>query len=247
MKCHDVLIVFAKPQITGRVKTRLIGLLTPAEAAEVHFSCFRDTTSFAGQIKNVKRYLYIASSLARARELGRRLKLAKKWRLDVQRGKDLGIRMETAIREQLSRGERKVLIIGTDTPWMDGKRIEDALRALDAADVVIGPCDDGGYYLIGTRRLVPEMFRGIRWGTSEVLPRTLAALRKAHVRVRLLKKDFDLDRPADFHRAMNMLRRNKRYSAPALAHWIEEWEKLSESSHRRQRCRRNRIQRPGRG
>lgn len=140
----------------------------------------------------------------------------------MQRGRDLGSRMRNAFAGCFRAGCLKAILIGTDTPWMGRGRLELALRALDRADVVLGPTRDGGYYLVGARRPVPEMFSGIDWGTSRVLRQTVATLERAGVPFRLLPRDFDLDRPEDFARAKKLLRRNPR-TAQALSRWIKNW------------------------
>jgi glycosyltransferase A (GT-A) superfamily protein (DUF2064 family) len=153
--------------------------------------------------------------------------LSNQWRIETQRGRDLGARMRNAIGECFRAGCSKAILIGTDTPWMGRGRLEFALRALDRAGVVLGTARDGGYYLVGARRPVPEglpreMFTGIDWGTSRVLQQTVARLRRARVPFHLLPRDFDLDRPADLVRAEKLLRRNPG-RAPALSRWIKDW------------------------
>lgn len=125
-------------------------------------------------------------------------------------------------------GCEKAILIGTDSPWMGRHRLEQALRALDGADVVLGPARDGGYYLVGARRemrdALPEMFRGIGWGSSHVLEQSVAKLRRAGIPFQLLARDFDLDRPEDLTRAAKLLRRNPQ-RAKKVATWMRKWRK----------------------
>ena len=216
-------LVFAKPVRPGHVKTRLRGLLTAQEAAEVHLACVKDTAAMVASVGGYRKWLLAAGQFDSARNLARQAQLSSRWRLGVQADRDLGERLACAFRSHFRAGVRKVVVVGTDTPWMDPQRIVRAFQLLDATDVVIGPTDDGGYYLIGARRPVPEMFRGIRWGTGEVFEQTVAALRKANASYRLLPRDFDLDRPEDLHRAARLLRRRK-IRSPALKRWIVNWE-----------------------
>ena len=99
------------------------------------------------------------------------------------------------------------------------------MQLLDNIDVVIGPSDDGGYYLVAARQAVSKMFSGIHWGTEEVLPKTLQALRVTPTSFRLLKRDFDLDRPEDLRRVGQMAARGK-LRAPALTRWLRESSRL---------------------
>jgi glycosyltransferase A (GT-A) superfamily protein (DUF2064 family) len=113
-------------------------------------------------------------------------------------------------------GYREVVVIGTDTPWMGAERVRKAFAELKANDVVIGPAEDGGYYLLGMRKFAPGIFRGIPWSTERVLELTLKVIVRAKLRGKLLRRDFDLDRPGDLKRARRMLKRRPRM-APALA------------------------------
>lgn len=216
-------LVFAKPPRPGHVKTRLRSVLTARQAAELHLACVQDTARMVASAGGYRKWLLVAGRFAAARELARHAQLSSRWCLGVQAGGDLGARLEFAFSSHFTAGVRKVVIVGTDTPWMGAERVLQALKLLDSADVVLGPTEDGGYYLVGARRLVPEMFRGIRWGTSQVFAQTLRALKAAQTRYRLLRRDFDLDRPADLECVARLLRR-RRIRSPMLKRWIADWE-----------------------
>jgi len=215
-----VVLVFAKPPRPGHVKTRLLQLLTAQQAAELHLVCLRDTLRMAGHAGECRKWLLVAGRPDSAQRLAEQLRLTSRWRLTVQVGGDLGNRLAFAFEQCFLSGARKVLAVGTDTPWMGAERLLRALAMLDSADAVLGPTEDGGYYLVAARRMIPEMFQGIPWGTSRVLTATLEALARVGASHRLLPRDFDLDRPADLHRAAHLLRR-KPFRAPLLARWLE--------------------------
>lgn len=219
---QKAVLVFAKPPRPGHVKTRLRGLLTAQEAAEVHLACVKDTAAMVASVGGYRKWLLVAGRFEAAQNLAQQAKLSSRWRVGAQVGRDLGARLEFALNSHFLAGVQKVVVVGTDTPWMGPQRIVRAFQLLDAADVVIGPTEDGGYYLVGARRLVPEMFRRIRWGTADVLEQTLAALRKMKASYRLLRRDFDLDRPEDLHRVARLLRRRK-IRSPALKRWFVNW------------------------
>ena len=249
----SAVLVFAKLPEPGRVKTRLLGALSPEQAAAVHRACLEDTVAQVSRIPGCQKCLSVAARLDQGRELARAqalaaaLGLGREWRVDVQRGRELGERLHRAFASCFQSGCRKVVAVGTDAPWMGRERILRALAWLDAADVVLGPTADGGYYLIGARRLLPQMFRQIPWSTSQVFEATLRALAKARASHRLLPRDFDLDRPEDLERAAQLLCRNAG-RAPALARWMEQLRAkiVSRSSRRRGPARRSRKRRPGR-
>ena len=210
----------------------MLGALTARQACVLHNACLADAvtlvnayiaSSFAPACEP---WLYVSGSTAQAGALGKALGLSKNWRVETQRGGDLGARMRNACADRFRSGCAQLILIGTDTPWMGSRRLALALRALDRADVVLGPASDGGYYLVGARRTLPaklvlEIFRAINWGSSSVLRRTVENIRRHKIPMRLLPRDFDLDRPSDLARAAKTLRRSPARS-PKLAAWIIE-------------------------
>jgi hypothetical protein len=203
--CPPVVAIFAKPPVPGKVKTRLLPVLSPEQAAHVHMACLRDVVRLVAGVAGVERCLCVAGPARQARALARQLGLSSAWRVHSQRGRDLGARMANAFAHFFARGAAKAVIIGTDTPWMGSGAISSALRALQQHEVVLGPTEDGGYYLVAARRLLPPMFRGMAWGTAQVFRRTVRVLRQARIQPALLRTDFDLDRPADLSRALRRM------------------------------------------
>jgi rSAM/selenodomain-associated transferase 2/rSAM/selenodomain-associated transferase 1 len=110
---------------------------------------------------------------------------------------DLGERLQRAFRAAFAEGASRVVVIGTDCPSLKVDTLERAFAALDQADVVIGPATDGGYTLIGLRRLCPKLFGDIAWGTDAVLARTRRIAEEEALRTVLLPELDDVDRPAD--------------------------------------------------
>ena len=218
---HNAVIVFCKPPVAGRVKTRLIGAWSARQAAEIHEACVKDTIAMVNALPGAQRWLYIAANRAAAQRMAVHLQIGANWKVVTQRGADLGERMRNAIEEQLRAGAEKVVIVGTDSPWMGREQIARALRLLDKTDVVLGPSEDGGYYLIAARQLASKIFSEIPWGTSAVMPQTLRALRATRTTFRLLKWDFDLDRPEDLRRVARMAARRK-LKASELQRWVRK-------------------------
>jgi uncharacterized protein len=169
------LVVFAKAPISGQVKTRLCPPLTPDEAATVHGSFVIDTlertrTAVTKFRLSVNRYLACApsSTLAFFKIMEERHAV----RLLNQEGDDLGARMHHVFDTLFRRGYRRVVIVGTDVPTLPLDRYQQAFELLIRYDVVLGPAFDGGYYLIGLKKPVPELFHDIPWSTDRVLPLT---------------------------------------------------------------------------
>lgn len=124
---------------------------------------------------------------------------------------DIGARMLTAARSLESDGYRPIILVGSDLPLLDAARIHHALRALRRADVVFGPASDGGYYLVGMQRPLPELFedRAIEWSSPDVLAASLAAARGAGLDYGLLPESFDVDTTGDLEQLREELARRE--------------------------------------
>lgn len=197
---HDsALIVFAKHPVPGRVKTRLNPPLTPEEAAELYRCMLLDTLTKVRSLPDVSGYLFYQDEKA---ALPYFQGIAPEFVLLPQQGCDLGARMAGAFREVLSRGHRRVVIVGTDAPDLPVDYLHQAFRALaeESVDVVFGPSSDGGYYLLALKTLPDCLFEGIAWSTGTVLVESLARAVEADLRVRLLPEWHDVDTPTDLWR-----------------------------------------------
>jgi rSAM/selenodomain-associated transferase 1 len=241
----EAIVVFAKAPEPGKVKTRLIGLLSPQQAADLHDACIEDMLHEFEWTESVRRELHVTGSKQPIHILLRDTGLTHKWKLERQRGRGLGARMRRAFERLFARGMQRVVIVGTDTPWMSNARVDRAFKHLKSVDAVLGPCEDGGYYLIGLRRTIPEIFNNIDWGTKKVLRQSIYALRQCGASYRLLPRDFDLDRPGDLRRALHIRRRISQNTITVGA-WLKWFEKFRKSSRRRSQFRRNKTRRPGR-
>jgi hypothetical protein len=110
---------------------------------------------------------------------------------------DLGRRMAIAFQTALEAGKQRVVVIGTDCPDLKAEVMVKAFHALEQHDLVLGPAQDGGYYLIGLCRLIPELFTGISWSTAEVLQQTMSIAQRLELAVAYLPRLSDVDRPED--------------------------------------------------
>jgi len=222
------LVVMARAPVAGQVKTRLwqgeaaAGLseqraLSAGEAAQLHAAFTADVCSKGVQAGFARLRLYIAGSDADAMAPAAwASQLAQGFTLHAQQGADLGARMEHALRTELAKGAQAVVIVGTDSPTLPVRYLQEALAQLTsgAAQVVLGPASDGGYYLIGASQPVSALFAdGIKWGTSSVLPTTLQRLREVQqqhpqLRCHLLPFFYDVDTPSD----LRLLREHLQFS-----------------------------------
>lgn len=200
------LVIFARAPEPGRVKTRLEGLLDPAEAAELHAAMVEDVARRAWEAAAGHASVSLAWS---ERRDPLPMELPSGLPLELQPGGDLGERMALTIQEKLRGGARAVAILGSDAPTLPADHIVSALKALDKADVVLGPARDGGYYLIGMSHLHLGLFRNLEWGSSEVLAVTRKRIQKAGLRCVETGEWWDVDTPEDVARLWKELLRLK--------------------------------------
>jgi hypothetical protein len=143
-----------------------------------------------------------------------------------QSGDGLGERMHNCFRRLCADGFDKVIVIGTDVPHLRDQWLDEAEAALDSADVVLGPTDDGGYYLVAMRQ-PHDIFSGIAMSTAHVLAGTLAKARAAGLTVRLLARTFDIDEAGDLSRLRALIEGDRlrpplRHTAALLEEWSRE-------------------------
>ena len=144
------------------------------------------------------RRLYVAFAPADARDSFQAR--APGARLLAQPEGDLGRRLLAAFEAALADGARTPVLIGSDSPTLPSNLLRAGQRLLANHDVVVGPAEDGGYYLVGMNRLQPAIFEGIDWGESVVLEQTLARAASAGLRVATLPYWYDIDTADDLAR-----------------------------------------------
>jgi rSAM/selenodomain-associated transferase 1 len=188
------LVIFAKAPIPGKVKTRLCPPLTEEEAATLHGSLVLDVLERT-VMPGMDRFMACAPSAEHV--FFKILEERHGVRLLTQTDGDLGHRMHEALAEVLSRGYRKVLLIGADVPAISRPLLSQALGLLGAHDVVLGPAVDGGYYLIGLMRLIPELFANMPWSSDRVCTMTEEKARVLQLTTGLLPRHRDLDTVQD--------------------------------------------------
>ncbi len=200
MSAPHRLLLYTKPAVPGRVKTRLFDALSPAEAAALHGAFVEDLLErLAGRDFE----LWVAWALEPGEEAPATPVPAL--RHLRQEGADLGERLyrglATAARE--AGGARAVAALGSDHPTVPLATVREAFTRIDAgADVALGPSLDGGYYLIALApsAVRPDLFEGIDWSTERVLAQTLERVRAAGLEVALLEEASDVDTPDDLRR-----------------------------------------------
>jgi len=201
--------VFAKRPVAGTGKTRLAAETSPAWAAAVAAAFLADTLD---QLASVDARRVLAFAPPDAESYFRDLVIGR-FELTPQRDGDLGQRMAGFFAEQFTVGARRIVLVGSDSPTLPRAFVEQAFRELDAADVVLGPAADGGYYLIGCSGRMPPLFEGIAWGGAGVLHNTIARLPKK-CRLALLPPWYDVDTLDDWQALCGHLAALRRAGLP---------------------------------
>ena len=206
------LIIFTRYPEIGQTKTRLIPILGAEGAAHLQQQLTEQTVTLGRSL--------LAQKIAlRVYFAGGNMALMQKWlgqklAYFPQSGADLGQRMEQAFAESFAQGAQQVVLIGTDCPLLTEALIHQAFWQLTQREIVLGPAEDGGYYLIGLSRFLPALFQGIDWGSDRVLAQTQAIIQHHHYTVDYLPPLFDLDRPSDWQRWLALNHQLSEDSAP---------------------------------
>ncbi|TGK88217.1 glycosyltransferase [Leptospira bourretii] len=181
------LIIFAKQPELGKVKTRLAVSIGEDQTLKIYKELLVITKKITSTL-SVEKIVYwdhLPFENPLEFEFGDSAK--------VQAEGDLGFKMKTAFEDEFRSKLGKVVIIGTDCPFLTEEILEKAYLSLDTTDFVIGPAMDGGYYLLGMREFFPYVFDSIPWSTSNVLPLTLEVIQKNKNTVTLLAELNDID------------------------------------------------------
>ena len=195
MNYGGALIIFAKSPVPGQVKTRLIPGIGRRRATSLYQELLTRTLNTAGKAGFSSIQVWVNGNTAHG--YFTRLKSRHFVILKKQRGKDLGQRMFNAFDTVLRKYPYAVLI-GSDCPSLSSADLQLAADFLgNKTDVVLGPADDGGYYLIGLNKSTPLLFSGIKWGKETVRTETCSRIKKINLKIELLSNRADLDRTSD--------------------------------------------------
>jgi rSAM/selenodomain-associated transferase 1 len=173
------------------VKTRLCPPLTPDEAASLYGSFVLDALERSRGISRLDRFLACAPSADHV--FFKIMEERQGVRLMDQVGGDLGERMTHAVSASFARGYRRVLVVGTDAPTLSPTTYSQGISLLLQHDLVLGPALDGGYYLIGLTRPIPEVFADIPWSTDQALAMTKQKADLLGLKTALLPPHRDVD------------------------------------------------------
>jgi rSAM/selenodomain-associated transferase 1 len=218
-RASRILIVVAKAPVRGQTKTRL-GAVIGLDAAASFYQCLLlDVLDLVRAVPDVTRAIAYAPYSAESFFNG----IAPDFSLILQQGDDLGERLDHVLTQGLISGFERAAVLSSDTPLVDPGAISKSFDELDAGhDVAIGPCDDGGYYLLAVKQPQPDMLKPIQMSTPRVLQDTLAAAARRNLRVALLPSTIDIDTADDLARLRDSLAKSPPSVAARTRAWLQK-------------------------
>ncbi len=181
----NALIIFTRNPELGKCKTRLAATVGDEAALDIYKFLLKHTVAITSPLRADK-FVYYSVKL-RSEDLWDPVVYSKK----IQHGDDLGVRMENAFKEVFNLGYERAIIIGSDMYDMTANDIDNAFEQLKTDDFVLGPAEDGGYYLLGMKKINSDIFYNKKWGTDTVLSDTLKNLKEEKVALLDEKNDVD--------------------------------------------------------
>jgi len=208
--------MFAKYWEPGAVKTRLAAHVGEQAAASLHQHFVATLISRLAGHGDTRQLCYWPPAAENAFKQA----AGSNWSLAVQSAGDLGARMEGFFQAAFNNGASRVVLVGSDSPSLPVSYIEQAFELLKDHPVVLGPAEDGGYYLIGASLATPPVFNDIAWSSGDVWRQTTARLEAAGIAYASLPAWYDVDLWPDLQRLLNDLQRND--ISPALLQKVQE-------------------------
>jgi uncharacterized protein len=199
MSADSAIVLMAKQPRAGKTKTRLCPPFTPESASLLYEALLKDTLMLAGGLERVQ--LAVAISPPESSPYFEQITPPCTLLIPVE-GHTIGVCLDRSFVSLFERGYQKALAFNTDGPSLPHEYLAQAIGLLDEYDLVLGPGEDGGYYLVGMKQSCPAIFENIPWSTSEVMTRTLAQAERLGLRTALTPPWYDVDSPADVQRLL---------------------------------------------
>lgn len=181
----DLLLILTRNPELGKCKTRLAAKVGDSAALDIYKFLLDKTVSFTKDLK-VEKWVYYSEEIWKEDIWDNKLYQKK-----LQVGNDLGERMMNAFKEGFQAGFEHIIIIGSDMYHLNQSDLEEAFSKFKNHNFVVGPAEDGGYYLLGMKSLKKELFQNKEWGTSSVLAGTLSDIEDE--KIALLEEKNDVD------------------------------------------------------
>jgi uncharacterized protein len=214
-----VLVVMAKAPRPGWVKTRLTHGLSPETVTAFYCCLLDDTLALARSLSDVEVAIMCPGS-----DVNELAQLAgKDVSVVAQKGEGLAAGLTSVFAHFAEGHQRRIIAFDSDSPHLPRSVLEDAFAKLTEHDLVVGPTDDGGYYLVGAKASHPALFVRDGMGTSSALETLLSRARALELSIGFAEPFYDIDVAADLTRLAAELRLTPT-RAPRTAKWLREWE-----------------------
>ena len=183
---ENLILIFTRNPEFGKVKTRLAASIGNQNALDVYKFLLKHTQEIVSKVDATRRVLYSEEII------NNDIWDNKIYQKALQSGTDLGEKMKNAFAEGFKNGYKKIVIIGTDLYDLEASNIEIAFQKLENHDVVIGPAEDGGYYLLGLKCIPENIFSNKEWSTETVFKDTLNDIVTYKIHLLDTKNDIDI-------------------------------------------------------
>ncbi|HBR14505.1 MAG TPA: hypothetical protein DD723_03045 [Candidatus Omnitrophica bacterium] len=189
----NVLLYFVKYPTPGKVKTRLAKTVGEQEAARLYGELAGKNLGVIASLyqRNIFDLVIVYDPPEKSEDIKHWLSLSCEYLPQCRGG--LSERLTHSFHEAFKRGGKRVMALGSDTLGLTTDIIQYGFEALQSNDVVVGPAEDGGYYLIGSSSFQPKLFEGIAWSTNDVLPQTYKTINNLCLSYQTLSQLQDLD------------------------------------------------------
>lgn len=197
---RNAIILFARFPALGQVKSRLAASIGWGHATEFYRLSLENILSECLELIEMDD-ISVHTHIAAGRDaMPMRNILPPDFFMHIQQGDNLGQRMHASFQHIFAQGADKAVLAGTDIPDLSASILHQAFESLNQADIVLGPSDDGGFYLIGMNKPCKELFHGIAWSTPAVLQQVLDNATHLQMKYILLPALDDIDTLSDLHR-----------------------------------------------
>lgn len=208
----SAVICFTRVPRAGQTKTRLLPILSPQQCETLHTAFLKD---LADVYKNIEADLFVAYAPDPNPDILKKIFPTSK-DFFQQEGSDLGEKMLNAIKTVLNKGYEACILSGSDLPMMTSEHLNSGFYALKTCDITLGPTSDGGYYLVGMKKICPEIFTNQTYGNSTVWENTLAAIEKTKYSFCSALPCDDVDTPDDLRQLYKLTKGHNSHTAEFL-------------------------------
>lgn len=180
------LLIFTRNPVPGKCKTRLAATIGEKAALDIYVFLLRHTAAQCTGLEGVQKMVYFSESPGDGVIWDTEI-----FEYRLQQGTDLGMRMQHAFEDAFKSGYGEIIVIGSDLLDLSTADLENAFELLSDNEAVLGPAQDGGYYLLGLTQPVPGIFHNKSWGTKTVLKDTLGDLKNFRTALLPVRNDID--------------------------------------------------------